>query len=497
MPHDPAPPESKRRPTTPPPPAPLSTPRPSRRLAAFREGFQAAVERVLRRLPGELAPTTYVVDVPAAGGPPVVEPPDAPIAGALAHLDARIDEQEKSLGASERTMLGLGRTEMASAAVASVLDGAYRRTNRLIFCAGAVRVRGHDVIPVLQVSREAYGALPRLRSDPSGPGHGVHGFADALIAGILREAEDELHKPNAGKSIYWLDPDVLSRAAGTALLFEVAAAGHDVGDAHALLDRLNVISATHYERRVGRGRIIIARPDHPAVRSKLRLATPVPLSESQWTRKLLEMAEGGVALLSDSAHVLGLGTVSEEYDAALGDIFIVSFVDHYKWELRHAETVLMRVEYGTPGLPNPPLGRAAFSAALARVFPEITPEVDKRLWRIVETAMTQPHGTMIVISGGAPDEAERLKSQCTRIEPVVLGDDMVRRVTSIDGAVLLDAEGRCHAVGVILDGRATLQGRPARGARYNSAQRYASDAPAATIAVVVSEDGRVDVLPEG
>jgi DNA integrity scanning protein DisA with diadenylate cyclase activity len=110
--------------------------------------------------------------------------------------------------------------------------------------------------------------------------------------------------------------------------------------------------------------------------------------------------------------------------------------------------------------------------------------------------MTQPHGTMIVVSERAAEEAARLASQCTRIDPVVLGDDMVRRVTSIDGAVLLDAEGRCHAVGVILDGRATEKGRPARGARYNSAQRYVSDAGCPTIAVVVSEDGRVDVLPE-
>jgi DNA integrity scanning protein DisA with diadenylate cyclase activity len=79
---------------------------------------------------------------------------------------------------------------------------------------------------------------------------------------------------------------------------------------------------------------------------------------------------------------------------------------------------------------------------------------------------------------------------------VVLGEEMIRRVTSIDGAVLLDAEGRCHAVGAILDGRATADGRPARGARYNSALRYVRDAGCPTLAVVVSEDGRVDVLPD-
>jgi hypothetical protein len=494
VPFDLAPPESKRRPSTAPPPGP----KPSRRLEAFREGFQVAAPRALLRLPGDIAATTYVIGVPVIRGKGeiLVEPADAPIAGAMAHLDARIEELGQSIDASERSRLGLGRAEIVSAAVADVLKAHGRRSDRLIFAAGAVRVRSHYVIPLLQVSREAWEALPALRSDPRGPGHGVHGFADALVAAILRAAEEELSKPYPGKSIYWLDPDVLSRAAGTALLFEVAAAGHEVGDAHALLDRLNVISATQYERRVGRGRIVIARPDHPAVRYKLRLTSPVPLGEPHWTRKLLEMASDGVALISDSAHVLGLGVVSEEYDAAAEDLFVVAFFDHYKWELRHAETVLMRVEYGTPGLPHPPLGRSEFHAAIARVFPDTPAEVDKRLWRIVETAMTQPHGTMIVVSERAAEEAARLASQCTRIDPVVLGDDMVRRVTSVDGAVLLDAEGRCHAVGVILDGRATEKGRPARGARYNSAQRYVSDAGCPTIAVVVSEDGRVDVLPE-
>jgi len=290
---------------------------------------------------------------------------------------------------------------------------------------------------------------------------------------------------------------VVARAAGTALLFEAAAAGHGVADAHALLDRLNVISATRYERRVGRGRIVIARPDHPAVRSKLRLAVPISLGDPQWARKMLEMALDGIALLSDSAHVNGLGTVNDDYDPAAEDLFVVEFVDHYKWELRHDDAVLMRVEYGIPGLPHPRLHRAALGAGIARVFPDTPGEVDRRLWRIVETAMEQTHGTTIVITERAGEEAARLAGQATPIEPVVLGEEMIRRVTSIDGAVLLDAEGRCHAIGAILDGRATAKGRPARGARYNSALRYVCDAGCPTLAVVISEDGRVDVLPDG
>jgi len=495
-----------------PPSKPALASKAARRLRGFREGFQAAALRVLGRLPGALAPTTFVLGIPAPGNPSRqirVAPSDAPFAPALPRIEERIAEMEREGGAvhvgaaggskprGKGAKLGLGRAEMAVAAAAEVLREHGRRSDRRTFCAGAVRMLGYYVVPVLQVRRDAYEALPALRADAGGLGHGVLGFADAVIAEILREAEEELYKPRPGKSLYWLDPDVTARAAGTALLFEAAAAGHAVGDAHALLDRLNVVSATRYERRVGRGRIVIARPDHPAVRSKIRLATPISLGDPGWTRKMLEMASEGIALLSDSANVLGLGSVSEEYDPAAEDLFVVEFVDHYKWELRHNDSVLMRVEYGVPGLPTPKLRRAALAAVVARVFPETPVEVEKRLWRIVETAMEQPHGTTIVVSERAAEEAARLAGQATRIEAVVLGEEMIRRVSSIDGAVLLDAEGRCHAIGAILDGRATTAGRPARGARYNSALRYVGDAGCPTLAVVVSEDGRVDVLPEG
>jgi hypothetical protein len=485
-------------------PASLSS-KATRRLRAFREGFQAAALRVLGRLPGALSPATYVIGIPTPGNPSRrvrVAPSNAPFASALPRIEEALAELERTSattaqnGKSNRNKrLGLGQAEMAVAATAEVLRDVGRRSDRLSFCASAVRMLGHYVVPVLEVRRDAYEALPALRSGARGLGHGVYGFADAVVAEILREAEDELHRPRAGRSLYWLDPDTVARAAGTALLFEAAAAGHQVSDAHALLDRLNVVSATRYERRVGRGRILIARPDHPAIRYKLRLATAVSLGEPQWTRKMLEMASEDVALVSDSAHVLGLGLASDDYDPAAEDLFVVEFVDHYKWELVHAEATLMRVEYGIPGLARPPLDRTALAAAVARVFPDTAPEVEKRLWRIVETAMEQPHGTMIVVSMVAAEESARLERQCTRVEPVVLGEDMVRRVTSIDGAVLLDAEGRCHAVGAILDGRATADGRAARGARYNSALRYVRDVGSPTLAVVVSEDGRVDVLP--
>jgi hypothetical protein len=470
------------------------------RIEAFQRAFQASVERVLARLPGALHPSALVICVPTLRGTAEqirVEPEGAISARALARIEERITEIEHATGDSERAHLGLTSAEIAAAAVAETLKDHGKKSDRVIFCTDAVRTRGYLAVPILEVSRRAYDALPAFRADPKNLRHGVYSFGETVVAAILRDAEEELVKPSPGKSLYWLDPEAIFRRAGTALLFEVAVAGHDVNDANALLDRLNVISATDYERRASRGQIVIVRPDHPAVRQKLRLAMPVPLREPEWARKLLEIASSDdIALLSDSSHIFGVGAVAD-YSGETEDLFVIKFLDHHKWELRHTDTVLMRVEYGVPGLSHPKIHREAFAAMIRRVLASPSMEVEKRLWRIVEAAMTQTHGTLIVISERAEHEAQRLSGQGTLIEPVVLSDEMVRRVTAIDGAVLLDAEGRCHAIGVILDGRATPDGRPARGARYNSALRYVSDASGATVAVVISEDGRVDMLPEG
>ena len=106
---------------------------------------------------------------------------------------------------------------------------------------------------------------------------------------------------------------------------------------------------------------------------------------------------------------------------------------------------------------------------------------------------------MLMISADAAGEAERLQQQATKIEPTQLEDGLLRRVTRIDGAVLVDLEGRCHAIGVILDGPVSPRCTPSRGARYNSAIRYVHGRHEAgkkdCFAVLKSEDGMIDLVP--
>ena len=51
-------------------------------------------------------------------------------------------------------------------------------------------------------------------------------------------------------------------------------------------------------------------------------------------------------------------------------------------------------------------------------------------------------------------------------------------------------------MGVILDGKASNNGTPSRGARYNSAIRYVDDNKNDSIAIIISEDGMVDLYPD-
>lgn len=99
------------------------------------------------------------------------------------------------------------------------------------------------------------------------------------------------------------------------------------------------------------------------------------------------------------------------------------------------------------------------------------------------------------MSTDAAAEAARLGGQATTVTPTPATADLLDHVAQIDGAVLVDPEGICNAIGVILDGEVTAQGDSSRGARYNSAYRYQHSAPCPTVVVIVSEDGDVTLVP--
>jgi hypothetical protein len=281
-------------------------------------------------------------------------------------------------------------------------------------------------------------------------------------------------------------------------------------------DDLNKLSWKTHEGEIAGGELYFIHWDEYYLDMRIEFKHPPRLSDIDAARKLIEMAgakrigTGKLHLVSQGDEISGIGCLREledEYDRYTSDVFIVRFTGYYKWELWHKDGGrIMQVISGVPSIPREPIGAEKFKEHVHRTFTNSERDADV-LWKIVTTAANQKHGTMIVISSAAAEEADRLAEQSTVLkEPVRLVsdliDDTLLMLTSIDGAVLVDPLGTCYAAGVILDGLAIKgKGSSSRGSRYNSAIRYVYGArndksKGECLAVVVSKDGTINLIRE-
>jgi hypothetical protein len=209
---------------------------------------------------------------------------------------------------------------------------------------------------------------------------------------------------------------------------------------------------------------------------------------------MVEMSGPDLACVCTGREGLtGLGTLNE--GEVREPFFRAVFRGHYRWDFFFRDLRLMTCQFGVPRVPPVRLTRDAFVSNAQRVLVDLGAHQALRLWENVEAAMGQGHGTLLVVANNASEEAARLSRQSIPIAPVELTPDLVSRISGIDGAILVDHDSRCHAIGVILDGLASEEGDPSRGARFNSAIRYVGSATEHTLCLVVSEDGQVDMVP--
>jgi hypothetical protein len=268
-----------------------------------------------------------------------------------------------------------------------------------------------------------------------------------------------------------------------------------------IFDVLNEISSLPYEGGDAIGSMIFCLANAQAIKLQVQLREKIPINNIKLARKMIEISgkdlfcvcRGSSKFPGVDNGIAGFGTLEKPDEA---DVFKIDFVGRYKWDLHYKNDLLMHVAYGVPGLPLPRINEDLFRSDIKRIILDISKEGEDRIWNVVQAAITQKKGTMIVISTNANVEAERLKKQCLVISPTEITAELVSRLSGIDGAILIDSNGICHAVGVILDGKATAEGDQSRGARYNSAIRYISSSKYPAICIVVSEDGHVNVLPK-
>lgn len=271
-----------------------------------------------------------------------------------------------------------------------------------------------------------------------------------------------------------------------------------------IFDQINNISSLYYESDVSKGKIVFVNKcyinkEHPNIGKILLLKQKVFLKNKRMIRKLLEISNSDIALLSDGKYVYGICRLIGDYDITREDIFVVEYFGIYSWEFTYSNQKLFKVDYENIYLPQNKISYIQFKRQLNELFKNVTSNNIAKLYSIMLEASHQKHGTIIVISENAMSETNRLKSQSFRVEPTEITPVIVKEITSIDGAVLIDTQCNCYGIGVILDGMATNNGDTSRGARYNSAIRYVETIKnrenfSDCLAIVISEDGYVDLI---
>ena len=318
----------------------------------------------------------------------------------------------------------------------------------------------------------------------------------ATLSEFLNHVTEELTKPDPGLNDKKIDSEDFIRYAGDRLMRCIVWRIDQscIEGMHHLFRACCTVSSLYYERSVGAGTIILAEKAHPAIQKKVLFENHYNLREYRGARKLLELGRSNMGLHCDSEKIYGLASI-DKYDPANEDLFEVKILDHHHWELMHNNRTLMRVRYGQPYLPKISFEIEKLRIDLPRIFLGIGVKEISQLIQLVSEAAKERHGTMLLISEAAQDEARRLKTQGIPLVPCQLNSQLLRNLTPIDGAVLLSPDCKCYSIGTILDGKASDTGDSSRGARYNSALRYIQSAQVPCIAIVVSEDGGIDLIP--
>ena len=376
----------------------------------------------------------------------------------------------------------------------------YDSSHRVESLAGmAAAVGDFHVVPVLQVPTSVFGRfrpLPKPVSDGSFSGHAS--LIHAALAHVLREAHDELLRPEPGRHILPSRSamEIARQAAGSFMRTPTIALKSRAAGSSELFDRLNTISSLMYEGTRGTGRLLLTNLDRGSVDLTLAFADAVPIREPRWARKVLEMASGKTALVADCESIFGLGQLAPGVDPWMTqDVFEVEFLDHCQWRLSCGSEVMLISSYGIPSLPQEAFPTDRLADTYQRLFADARPSDLARFMEVFRVASETGHGSTLVIAEDAEKEAERLQRQGTHVDRTRLTPELFRQVSAIDGAILVDPRGNCHAVGVILDGAARPECTPARGSRYNSAVRYVYSSDARRLAVVTSDDRTIDVVP--
>lgn len=471
----------------------------------FRHSLLTRTKDVLQLLGTDASAKVLLVGVQKEGNsehhPACVEPddgewPPALLPGLREDVEARVPVhplQTMFYGdeATTRDKPANIRRSAVTEAVRHRLQAADQASGVRTFCGLATLVEGYHVVCALQIPAYLFQRFPSVTCTARDQRYDTS-LLLCCVDALLAEGQRALLLPEPGRRIQddgmRSAAEIIRTAASSFMRSSFLGQWWYVSDLFETADKL---SQAMYEGNVNLGRIILAASDDPNVEYLLRLQGPVPLSQPRWARKLLQMSSRDSALVSDGSSILGLGRLTDVSPPA----YCVDFLDRQQWDFRRGSQVLLRARFGQALLPEEPIGQERFAENMRRVFPGISTAEVERFAGVLAHLVEFQRGSLIVIASDAAEEARRLASQATVIDPVPLSRELITRATAIDGAVLVGPNGLCHAVGVILDGMAKEEAASSRGSRYNSAARYVRGSAKPRMAFVVSHDRSLDIIP--
>jgi hypothetical protein len=471
----------------------------------FRLAVELRAKRVFELLGAEIEPKVFLVGLRlpdlAPGHPVCIEPEDGewPLA-IFDDLGEQVERaipnhpQQQMFYTHEPTMREKPeriRRMTITEEIKRRLDPEDQKLGRKSFCSTAYPVGDYYVVSVLQLPLRLFRQYPPVEVTWQREVYETS-LVHACIHQLLDEAYRGLALPDPGRVMsdegMRSAGEIVRRAASSFMRSSFIAGKYATSD---LFEDVKRLSQLRYEGKTGIGRLVLAAADDPNVEYVVRLASPVLLSETRWARKLLQMATAETALIVEYGSISGLGRVSD----VSAPPFCVEFLDHHQWDFQCGEQVLLRSRFGEVRLPQEPIGKERFIDNMRRVFQGIDEPAIARFRTVLDLLAQLRHGSSLVIATDAAEETQRLVRQGTAIVPTPLTKELIGRATAIDGTILADPQGVCHAIGVILDGQASDESTPSRGARYNSAVRYVSAGSAPRMAFVISEDRTLDVVP--
>jgi Tfp pilus assembly protein PilF len=304
-----------------------------------------------------------------------------------------------------------------------------------------------------------------------------------------------------------------------------------------LFDEINYISTLTYEGVNAAAKLLIINKKmlDQYINFYIEFEDPIYYKEYRKIRKLLETSDNNIYLIGDYEKIYGLGKFKNlmKFERNL-PVFIFNFTGKFEYSINSvsinsniikenagsndeivrwtlSESLNVNITYGKPDLNENKFSESTLVDLIKKTFSEELKENEveriNAIKQIVNYAKNQKHGTTLVFTTPeiANSEVRKLKKQSIPIKDKNLffeSDQLERvisRITCIDGSVYFDIEGKCHAIGVILDGLAQeSMGDSSRGARYNSSIRYImkDELQHKCIIVIISEDGMVNIIPD-